>query len=102
MTTTAETAWRVRVALPGGIIHLVSRIEPVITMHDGRISDVSLDLVTGASEAGDAVGDTLGFIRWPEVIGLTWRLLAEAADFEARPSAWRTRPAAFTKARRRA
>jgi hypothetical protein len=105
MTTTAETVWRVRVALPGGIFHLVSRTEPVVTMHDDRIGDVRMDLVTGTPESGDTVGDTIGFIDWSAVIGVTWRLLAQGNESEAasedRPRMWRAKPV-FSKGRRRA
>jgi hypothetical protein len=61
--------WRVRVCLPGSIIHLTSLTEPVIHMRDGRIGDVRMELVTTAPDSGD----TIGFIDWSVVIALTWR-----------------------------
>jgi hypothetical protein len=38
-------------------------------MRDGRIGDVAMELETAALEAGD----TIGFIDWSAVVGLTWR-----------------------------
>jgi hypothetical protein len=66
---TGPAVWRVRVCLPGSIIHLTSLTEPAVHMRDGRISDVSMELVTSAPESGD----TIGFIDWPVVVALTWR-----------------------------
>ena len=62
--------WRVRVCLPGSIIHLTSSTEPVVRMFNGRIYDVAMDLITVGTECGD----TIGFIDWPAVVALTWRL----------------------------
>jgi hypothetical protein len=70
---TSPPLWRVRVCLPGSIIHLVSLTEPVVHMHDGRIGGVSMNLVTDTPEAGDAIG----FIDWPTVIALTWRTMKQ-------------------------
>jgi hypothetical protein len=69
----APALWRVRVCLPGSIIHLTSLTEPVVHMRDGRIGDVDMELVTSAPESGD----TIGFIDWPVVVALTWRAMKQ-------------------------
>jgi hypothetical protein len=63
------TFWRVRVCMPGSILHFTSSTEPVVQMRDGRIGDVAMTLMTNVPDGGD----TLGFIDWPVVTGLTWR-----------------------------
>jgi hypothetical protein len=70
--------WRVRVCLPGSIIHLTSLTEPVVHMRDGRIASADMELVTTAPESGD----TIGFIDWPVVVGLTWRAIQQPARDE--------------------
>jgi hypothetical protein len=70
--------WRVRVCLPGSIIHLTSLTEPIVTMREGRIGDVSMDLVTSTPESGD----TIGFIDWPVVVALTWRTMKQESRTE--------------------
>lgn len=67
--------WRVRVCLPGSIIHLTSSIEPVVETFNGRVHTVHMELVTDAPDAGD----TVGFIDWPSVLAVTWRPLKEEA-----------------------
>jgi hypothetical protein len=61
--------WRVRVCLPGSIIHLTSLTEPEVHMFNGRVHSVRMELVTAAPDSGD----TVGFIDWPAVVALTWR-----------------------------
>ena len=67
--------WRVRVCLPGSIVHLTSLSEPVVQMRDGRVHSVDMELVTTTPESGD----TIGFIDWPAVVGLTWRPMKQDA-----------------------
>jgi hypothetical protein len=74
--TDVGTVWRVRVCLPGSIIHLTSLTEPDVHMLNGRIHSVTMELVTGAPDSGD----TIGFIDWPSVIGLTWRVMKADRD----------------------
>jgi hypothetical protein len=63
------TFWRVRVCMPGSILHFTSSTEPVVQMRDGRVGDVTMELLTTTQHRGD----TVGFIDWPVVTGLTWR-----------------------------
>jgi hypothetical protein len=42
----SPTFWRVRVCIPGSIIHLTSATEPLVHLRDGRIADVEMQLVT--------------------------------------------------------
>jgi hypothetical protein len=65
----ASPLWRVRVCLPGSIVHLTSLTEPDVHMFNGRIHSVTRELVTDTPGSGD----TIGFIDWPAVIALTWR-----------------------------
>ena len=61
--------YKVRVVLPGALLHLAAWNEPdfgVATESDGWT--VRADWIDDP-----AYGDTLGFIEWPEVKGLTWR-----------------------------
>ena len=67
--------WRVRVCLPGSIVHLTSRTEPDPYMFNGRIHSVTMELVTDTPESGD----TIGFIDWPAVVALTWRAVKQEA-----------------------
>jgi hypothetical protein len=69
ITKEPTPAWRVRVCLPGSILHLTSLTEPAVHMHNGRIGDVSMKLVTSGPDSGD----TVGFIDWSAVVALTWR-----------------------------
>jgi hypothetical protein len=67
--TNSSPFWKIRVCLPGSIIHLVSRTEPIVRMHDGRVADVDMTLVTDTPDDGDAVG----FIDWQAAVAVTWR-----------------------------
>ena len=67
--------WRVRVCLPGSIVHLTSRTEPDPYMFNGRIHSVTMELVTDTPGSGD----TIGFIDWPAVVALTWRAVKQEA-----------------------
>ena len=64
-----ETLWKVRVGLPGGLIHLVSSSKPSVRMREGRVAEVNMTLVTGPPDGGDEIG----FIDWPQVLAVTWR-----------------------------
>jgi hypothetical protein len=61
--------WRVHVSFLVGSAYLLSVSEPIVHMgEDGRIRDVTMTLLPGG-------GDTVGFIHWPSVVGLTWRAI---------------------------
>lgn len=60
--------WKVRVCLPGNILHFASRTKPIMRLSAGRVSDVDMDLITGTEH-----GDSIGFIDWPAVLAVTWR-----------------------------
>jgi hypothetical protein len=63
------------VCLPGSLLHLTSLTEPVVHMASGRVHSVMMELETTAPESGD----TVGFIDWPAVTGLMWRLMKQEA-----------------------
>jgi hypothetical protein len=60
--------WKVRVVIPGAILHLASKIEPCPVYQDGRLTNVEADWLTSPE-----YGDTVGYIDWPVVTALTWR-----------------------------
>ncbi len=61
--------FKVRVVIPGAILHLASRNEPrLIRQPGGRLDHVDADWI-----ADHPYGDTLGFIDWSEVSAITWR-----------------------------
>jgi len=61
--------WKVRVYVREcGAIHLLSKVEPVVTRSNGEIKDVAMDII-----AGTEYGDTIGYIDWNEVSSITWR-----------------------------
>lgn len=60
--------WKVRVYLPGGILHLLSAAEPEVIIKNGVLIEVEMDLIEGTEH-----GDSLGFIRWSEAIAIAWR-----------------------------
>jgi hypothetical protein len=75
MTKPAESPYfKVRICFPGGIMHVLTRTKPTKTQW-GPAWD--LDVV----ESPD--GDTIGFINWDMVIGLSWRPPVERPEPEA-------------------
>jgi uncharacterized membrane protein len=61
--------FKVRVVLPGVLLHLASRSEPVVHFdYEDCIRDVEADWIRDSE-----YGDTLGHIAWREVTALTWR-----------------------------
>jgi hypothetical protein len=56
--------FKVRVVLPGALLHLASWSAPV-RQADGTVSAEWID--------DPEYGDTLGFITWDRVLALTWR-----------------------------
>jgi hypothetical protein len=56
--------YKVRVVLPGAILHLASRTEP--KAEPGQ-------MVKGDWIVGPDYGDTIGFVDWTKVIAVTWR-----------------------------
>lgn len=63
-----EPHYKVRVVLPGAIIHLASMGEPKPIWEDGQLYTVVGDWLEGHD-----YGDTIGYIHWPNVIAVTWR-----------------------------
>lgn len=64
--------WKVRITLPGSIIHAATREEPIVHCANGRVSHVTMDLIEGTNH-----GDSIGFIDWPAVLAVTWRKAVE-------------------------
>ena len=60
--------YKVRVSLPGSLVHLASMSEPVIVTLHGRVADVTASWISDHE-----YGDTIGYIDWQAVIGITWR-----------------------------
>jgi len=68
-----DPQWKVRIYFRHcGVVHLLSRTEPVVHMTDGKIVDVTMDLVTNTLK-----GDTIGHIDWKEVTAVSWRPTAK-------------------------
>lgn len=69
-TTKADHYYKVRVVLPGALIHLASTTEPEVKLErfTERISNVTADWLQTPE-----CGDTVGYIDWPEVTAITWR-----------------------------
>jgi hypothetical protein len=61
--------WRVRVGLPGFVLHPASSIEPKVLRGATGVTDVQADWIEDPT-----CGDTLGFIDWAVVTSITWRL----------------------------
>lgn len=66
--TPKPEGWKVRVQFPGGAVHVLSRTAPMVRRVGTQVLDVDWDLVTDTEH-----GDTVGYIRWSEVIGISWR-----------------------------
>lgn len=61
--------WKVRVVMRGGgLLHLLSKDEPVVDCEDGVLMGVRMELICGTEH-----GDTLGYIYWPDVCAVSWR-----------------------------
>jgi hypothetical protein len=58
--------YKIRVVLPGAILHLASWTEPKILDWDGN--RIETDWIND-----HRYGDTVGFIDWPAVLAVTWR-----------------------------
>lgn len=71
-TTSTDGAafYRVRVVIPGALLHLASATEPAVGTLDGR-RHVEADWLEDPE-----AGDTVGFINWDEVAAVTWRYSA--------------------------
>jgi hypothetical protein len=57
--------FKVRVVVPGALLHLASWSEPTI----GADHVVTADWIRDDPE----YGDTIGFIEWDHVVAVTWR-----------------------------
>ena len=60
--------WKVRVFFAGGSMHLASRTEPVMHVHNGKVASVELDIIEGTEH-----GDTIGFVDWTAAVTVSWR-----------------------------
>lgn len=61
--------WKVRVVMRGGgLLHLLSKDEPVVHCEDGVLVRADMELICGTEH-----GDTIGYINWREVGALSWR-----------------------------
>lgn len=60
--------YKIRVAFPGSLIHLASYDEPKMMYEGGRLVGIECKFITYPE-----FGDTVGFIDWGSVIGVTWR-----------------------------
>jgi hypothetical protein len=61
--------FKVRVVLPNALLHLASASEPSLNYGaEDRIDDVTADWLDDPD-----LGDSLGFIHWPSITGITWR-----------------------------
>ena len=75
ITNNATPYYKVRVVLPGAILHLASRDEPHLVR-----ATVSTEGKWSADWLSDPdKGDTIGFIDWPSVVAITWRWSASDA-----------------------
>lgn len=63
-----EPHWKVRVVLPGALIHLASFNEPQPVWSAGQLTAVDADWI-----AAPDYGDTIGYIDWTAVAAITWR-----------------------------
>ena len=81
MTTRAKASdrglkphYKVRVVLPGAILHLCSWTQPQLhyTWQQGAVTVSSADVEADWID-DRGYGDTIGFIDWSEVAAITWR-----------------------------
>jgi len=63
-----EPHWKLRVVLPGALLHLASSTEPEIYPDSGGLESMVADWIDD-----HAYGDTLGYLDWTQVIAVTWR-----------------------------
>lgn len=63
-----QECFKVRIAILGCVLHVLSVTEPDVIEEGGVIVDVKMRLIVGTS-----AGDTIGFIRWADVSAVTWR-----------------------------
>lgn len=69
-----EQFYRVRVVVPGALLHLACRTEPRLIRDSlGRLQSVEAAWINGEPDKGD----TIGLIRWSEVTAITWRWSGE-------------------------
>jgi hypothetical protein len=68
-TDIGQVCFKVRIVIPGAVLHVLSASEPRVRTGPGpSILGVDWDVITD-TEHGDAVG----FIRWADVSAVTWR-----------------------------
>ncbi len=74
--------FKVRIHLPGAVMHLASSTRPVVHQTPaGEVAWVEGDWISGTDE-----GDELGYIRWGEVIAVSWRPASDPSTW------WRAEP----------
>jgi hypothetical protein len=60
--------FKVRIAVSGAVLHILSTTEPVVHCDGGSIASVDWEPIDGTEH-----GDTVGFVRWADVSAITWR-----------------------------
>jgi hypothetical protein len=60
--------FKVRIVLPGVVLHLASHTEPQPIYGDGVLVGVDASWI-----GGHEYGDTLGHIDWSAVVAVSWR-----------------------------
>lgn len=77
--TEYTNCYRVRV-VSGGLIHILSETEPVVTLApgNGAIESVAWKPIEDTSH-----GDTIGFIRWSDVTAISWRAVSLNLEAES-------------------
>lgn len=60
--------WKVRVVVPGALLHLASKTEPRVVQHGGVVGDVVAEWICAPD-----YGDTIGYIDWTKAAAITWR-----------------------------
>jgi hypothetical protein len=71
-STPGNEHFKVRIVLPGALLHLASKTEPKLNpgfvQGRSRLTSVEADWISDPD-----VSDTVGYIDWPAVVGITWR-----------------------------
>lgn len=69
--------WKIRIVIPGAMIHVSSATEPAIKINStGRVESLDWTPIIDGADAGDA----LGFIRWEEAVTISWRKSTPPAE----------------------
>lgn len=65
--------WKVRVVVPGALLHFVSATEPIVVEHRGVDVLDGATGIAGLEWTPTEEGDTAGYIDWEQVVAVTWR-----------------------------